>query len=312
MDRSRGRRRFLRAAAGAGTAVVAAGCSAPLDALRSRESPPGTIGDRDGRPADDGDRAWPRERFDAANGDLLWKSEVSAENVTHGGDRLYVDASTELAAVDPETGAVDWRREFLAPRNQPSLAAANDTVYAFDRNAVVSATDATDGGLEWDRTLDPREELLGPIVATDERILVVARHELAALEAATGTVAWRHRDDSDHGDPTVPTVAGDRVFLPPARSESALVCLDLETGDERWRREIEAEPAPAPEPPLAVGDGVYYVLEDGGLLAVSHDGEVRWRNEEHSVDSLRAAAGNRLFATVVGEYRQRSLCVLEG
>lgn len=402
MNHSTDRRRFLRAAAGVGAAVAAAGCSAPLDALRSEESPPGTIGDRNGTPIDDGAVAWPRERFDAANtrfnpdadlleeptanrlvdggtpclvtgderlywyettvsessrerflscrdangdeewsrevhrigscpivtpdvayaaegltafnaanGDVLWESEVFGSNVTHGGDRLYVDASTELAAVDPETGSVDWRREFHGfTHPQTSIATAGDTVYAFGQNAVVSATDASDGGPEWDRTLDPEAELIGPLVATDERTLVVARRELVALEAATGAVAWRYADDSYHSDPAVPTVAGDRVFLSPTRPEPDLVCLDLETGDERWRREPESEPAP--EPPLAVGDGVYYALADGGLLAVSHEGEVRWQSEEHSIDSLHAAAGNRLLVTVSGDYRRPSLYALEG
>lgn len=83
-----------------------------------------------------------------------------------------------------------------------------------------------------------------------------------------------------------PVVAGERVFVTAARGTELLtICLDLATGEERWRRALDfdgkrpganssASPTPATD-----GENVYVAFHSFGLAAYTVAGEELWAQE---------------------------------
>lgn len=248
--------------------------------------------------------------FDADTGDPLWIAEgVDGVNVVHDGELLYAEERHELVALDPTTGDIEWELAFEGD-STPTTGVAADAgiVYAFDRNETVYAFDAADGSVEWERALAPRGTLEGPVVAAGDVVLVTTTDTLVALEATSGETVWRHGDDSPQSDLLEPTVADDRVFVSPTRPDPHPVCLDLETGTRLWDLDVET----GTESPVAVADALYYPLEDGGLVAVTHDGEHLWRLEDLPVGRVHAAVDGRILATVEYDHAFDHLYAIEG
>jgi outer membrane protein assembly factor BamB len=112
--------------------------------------------------------------------------------------------------------------------------------------------------------------------------------------APDGTERWRQSldplvyDEYRLGDSTAtqiaPAVTGDGVHVP---DRDALVRLDRDSGDERWRVPVDT--------PYAAS-----VVDDGGVVqtgwqetvAVDSSGEVRWRRDLHSRAAAATADGD--------------------
>ena len=104
----------------------------------------------------------------------------------------------------------------------------------------------------------------------------------AALDPE-GNAAWRVEIPSGYSSPVV---AGGRVFVTGAEGAQLLtLALDLETGEEVWRREVEfdgqrvgmnssAAPSPATD-----GERLYTLFHAVGLITYDLDGEELWRQE---------------------------------
>ena len=170
--------------------------------------------------------------------------------VAHAADRgrLFVASSaaddagecgTEVRALDPATGAVDW-----SSRGTPGETCA--------------------GGL---------------LAATRGRVFAAAGGRLTALDADTGAVLWQRRlaDDAPGIAPvaagaTVFTVVRTGI----SAGDEALLALDAATGEDRWRREVSL--ASYGGAPVAVQDGEVYLADsDCGLAALdAATGEERW------------------------------------
>lgn len=86
-----------------------------------------------------------------------------------------------------------------------------------------------------------------------------------------------------------PVVWGDRVYVTTFEGEQKetllVTCLDLTTGGEQWQREFassqlvnvsnyvsQAAPTPVVDP-----SGVFVFFESGDLIALTHEGEIRWQ-----------------------------------
>lgn len=112
--------------------------------------------------------------------------------------------------------------------------------------------------------------------------------------AADGTERWRQAlaplvyDEFNLGDSTAtqiaPAVAGDGVYVP---DRNALVKLDVDTGEERWRVPVDTPYAAS----VVDTDGI---VQTGWqeTVAVTHTGEVRWRRDLHSRAAAAASDGN--------------------
>ncbi|MDS0282759.1 PQQ-binding-like beta-propeller repeat protein [Haloarcula onubensis] len=159
------------------------------------------------------------------------------------------------------------------------------------RRAVVTVLSLADGAV-LDTFRVGGEQPYGVTVADGD---CYARSATACVRlGADGTERWRRPldplvyDEYNLGDSTAtqvpPAVTADGVYVP---DRDALVKLDRETGTERWRVAVDT--------PYAAS-----VVDDGGvvqtgwqeIVAVTPDGEVRWRRDLHSRAAAAVDAGD--------------------
>lgn len=237
-----------------------------------------------------------------------------------------------VVAYDVRDGGRRWKAG-LGPHDAGVLL-AGEYVLAAERNGVLRALDRRSGDAAWTRSLDTLAGLqaglvaLGPhralaslddgrLVAFDPRTgqtvwearagapvyetpgagegMVVApttRGTLAAFDAQSGEPVWTVDADAPTLRFATPLVYGGRVFV--GGSDGVLRCLDLYTGDERWRFRSDGNFASAP---AVVGDVVYAGTLSDTLYAFALDtGERVWEVALRGrMKSAPVAAGDRLI-----------------
>ena len=196
----------------------------------------------------------------AADGTGQWSRELDGEAsgvpaIDPQRDRLYVPTSAEPAVDGDQT------------------------------RAAVTALSLADGAVLDTYRLDGKRTYGVTVV---EGALYARSATECVRFGSDGTERWRRSlsplvyDEYNLGDSTAtqvpPAVTADGVYVP---DRDALVKLDRETGAERWRVTVET-----PYAASVVDDGVVVQTGWQETVAVTTDGEVRWRRDLHS----RAAA----------------------
>jgi outer membrane protein assembly factor BamB len=190
-----------------------------------------------------------------------------------------------------------YRRQILA---QPVV--ANGVVYAMDSDSVVTAFNLNGGAKLW-RTKTVNEDLnssnVGGGLCWDGSTLyaVNGMAELLALDAAKGTIRWRHAIDVPAR--SAPTVADGRIFL--ITIDSKLLALSATDGKLLWSYQatqtattLLGSPAPA------VSQGIVVAGFGSGEIAAARaeSGNVIW------TDGLGLAQGGATlidFLAIRGE-----------
>lgn len=166
----------------------------------------------------------------------------------------------------------------------------------------------------------------GPIIVGD-RVFTTetrdARHEVVtALNRRTGEQLWRTQWDGALSVPffakangdwirATPATDGERLFV--AGMRDVLVCLDVKTGEERWRLDAVKEfDAPVPDfgfvcSPLLDGDAVYVQAGASLLKLNKRTGDVLWRTLKDAGGMWGSVFSSPFIATLAG---QRQLIVL--
>ena len=128
-----------------------------------------------------------------------------------------------------------------------------------------------------------------------------------------------------------PVIYGDTVYATgvegPNKERNVVVAVDLETGEEKWRYEMEnSDPresslyvSRAAPTPCADESGVYAYFESGDLVALDTDGEKRWERSlafEYGAPQNRfqlggspAQLGDKLFVPFTDDGPSYLLCV---
>ena len=221
---------------------------------------------------------------------------------------------TELVKFEPETSAsVAWIQDIGKGTGERRLqlvpALHNGRLYAGDTTGRVTAVNAADGRVLWEKETGLRLSG-GPGVAGGHLVLGSTDGDLIALSSADGRELWRIRTVTEIL--SVPTIGGDIVVV--HTIDDSVLGYDLATGEERWRF---SEPAPiltlrGSSTPVIRGDGAIVGISGGQLVNLAlTDGTPLWeisvtrprgRSELEriaDIDATPAIVGNVAF---VGTY----------
>lgn len=195
------------------------------------------------------------------------------------GTVFALDLNSRVLALDASTGDLRWshligdgsiRWCLGAPRVQDGV------VYAGSAMGVC-ALDATDGRVLWCTELEQDDwaaSWSGVAVDGDTVVIGAANDHLhlAALDAATGAVRWRHAGRDISGVSVTPVIVGDQVFA--ARGPGWLVAYAVDDGTLQWEAPLDDAWPVA----LVVDDGVAVVRSATGTVSAHDvsDGSMRW------------------------------------
>jgi len=230
--------------------------------------------------------------WDAARGTRLWSVDIEPEDESDGNwgggvawdaGRLFVAAGfAQVVALDPATGAVQWRQNVSAPvRAAPT--AFNGRVYAVTRDNQLFALDANTGAVLWQHTgIEETAGLLGsssPAVEGDIVVVAYSSGELFALRAENGRQLWSdnlaaiRRADAVSALADIrgrPVIDRGRVYA--VSHSGRTVAIDLPTGRRLWEAAIGGE-----NQPWIAGDFLYILSTDGDVACITaRDGRIRW------------------------------------
>ena len=213
--------------------------------------------------------------LDSTTGKQKWHKPVSAglSNALVADNRLFADISTGIAQLDTSTGDSIWTTEGI----DGTVCYIDGTILTVDGIAL----QANNGSVLWDVSADEdriqaaANSLVYSIGSTDDNEPVVK-----ARSTSDGTVQWQYQlGFEDKWWRSELTVAHGHVFF---RVENSIRAVDVKSGKEAWRTNVNAELSSAP----TVGGKILYVpgrttlkQDDGDALIIALDpisGEYKW------------------------------------
>jgi len=225
-------------------------------------------------------------------GRLLWTtplrpssegSQISGGGIAYGDGRVFATTGYgELIALDPTTGAVQWRQQLGAPAvGAPTV--EGGTVYVVARDGTAWAVDSGTGRVDW--TISGTSEVGGmlgtasPAIAGGNVILPFATGELIAVLRQSGSRTWttavsgqrRGRAYALLPDITAdPVVSGQTIFV--GNQAGQTVAVNRDTGSRIWAAKEGAYG------PVAVGgNSVFLVSDEARLVRLNAaSGETIW------------------------------------
>jgi len=162
----------------------------------------------------------------------------------------------------------------------------------------------------------------GPIVAADRVFTTETKGRkfevVTALDRKTGKELWRAQWEGalsvpffakSNGDwiRATPAYDGESLFV--AGMRDLLVCLDAQTGKERWRCDfVQKLDAPLPDfgfvcSPLVDGDAVYVQAGASFVKLNKRSGEIVWRTLKDQGGMWGSVFSSPMFATLAGKWQ---------
>jgi outer membrane protein assembly factor BamB len=226
-----------------------------------------------------------------------------------------VTRAGDLVATDLASGAERWR----LPNgghwwNPPAVHAG--VVYNHVGSEVM-AVHARDGRILWRTALDPLRRSVGPVAAGHGPVHVLAtRHQRERFQSVSDDAVVTF--DAIGGDevdrlgvprspgsimaPTVSAFTADGAHLYATLTEGAVVALDLESGDLRWRVDVGPEEL---HPPVLHGDTLYIAGSRRLMALDSATGASQWTlhaDEWHIATQPAVDSGIVYVNTTAGFY----------
>ena len=263
--------------------------------------------------------------YRAEDGKRLWSTDLS--NETDGDDehipggiaiyRGQVFATTgfgEVVAINAESGAIAWRKNFKSPlRAAPSARAGRVVVVTLDSRVL--ALNALDGETLWTfESVGEGASVLGaasPAIEGNTVIAPFASGELLALDIETGRLLWSDFLSAVTRTDTVSNLSQirghpviDRGQVLSISHGGLMASIDLNSGQRNWEREIGGI-----DLPWVAGDLIYVLTNDAEVVAMQRStGRVYWvtgmplyedpeDKEDLIVWSGPVLTGNRLIVT---------------
>ena len=190
-------------------------------------------------------------------------------------------------ALHAASGAVAWRTTYEAPfRDNPGTSRHgpgpkstplfyDGKLFTLGINGVVSALDASDGSLLWQKpaqTIEPLYATALSPVADEERVIFhLGGHDagaLTAFDANSGTVVWRWDGDGPaYASPMVAVLDGVRQIV--TVTQRQIVGVDAESGTLLWERPFVSR---------STNNSITPILDGGEVIVTGHDlGVTRFR-----------------------------------
>ncbi|MDP1736480.1 MAG: PQQ-binding-like beta-propeller repeat protein [Caulobacter sp.] len=217
------------------------------------------------------------------------------------GGRVYVmDAETDVAALDAQTGAVVWKKSTRPASRRDKdgfgggVAYADGKLYVATGFRVVTQLDAVTGAAGWTReTASPIHG--APIVSHGRMFVVSTDNELLTYETATGAPGWTYQalvEPARILSSPSPAASGDTIVAAFASGE--VVALRAANGNDLWNNTLSKASRTsalseirdvAGRPVIHLGD--VYAASHGGIFAVTdlRTGQARWSLSIASIDS---------------------------
>lgn len=188
---------------------------------------------------------------------LKWTSEfdsrkdgILTEPIAAGGGQLFVYKNNRLTALSIQTGKTRWTsgKSLSAP-----VYYDRDIVYSSSKDGTIHALSSKNGSKKWASGI----KIAGAeqIVAEGDRLLVLNREAITALDRKSGKVLWQAKHASDYMNEAPLFISGNVVIrtiqVSGALTHNNLLAYDLLTGTELWIADWHDEP-------LAVRDNLVY------------------------------------------------------
>jgi outer membrane protein assembly factor BamB len=189
--------------------------------------------------------------------------------------RLYFGAESKggtgsVWCVDPASGAVNWKFTnegdlqpvYCIPTIADGKVYVGEGLHS-DSERRMFCLDAKNGQALWNFKTESHTEGRAAI-AGSKLVFCAGDDGLYCIDPKTQAKLWHFAGTKQnlHID-TPPAVRGRRVFFGSGYNTLALLCVDINTGDELWRTPIDLRSFGAP---LARGNHVYFGLGTGNLL----------------------------------------------
>jgi outer membrane protein assembly factor BamB len=241
------------------------------------------------------------------------------------GDRVYtfgrLDTDEVVMALDAASGAVIWRtgydgtyrnnagtqRHGPGPKSTPLF--FDGKLFTLGINGVVSAFDAADGELVWQKPAQAVEPLyataLSPVADDGHVIVHVGGHDdgaLTAFDADSGRVVWSWTGDGPgYASPMVAVLDGVRQIV--TVTQAHIVGVSADDGELLWERPFVSRSTNNSITPIIDGQDVIVTGHDLGVVRFrpTRSGgrwttETIWQTDEVSMFmSNPVLAGDTLF-----------------
>ncbi len=156
------------------------------------------------------DSATGTEIWRAARGEgSAWCSPIMATR--NGAPVLVVNGAGSVAAYAPATGAQVWAAEGLSGEVAPSPASADGLVVVALSGSGCLAINLDDGAKVWANAEVDAPEITSPVMADEMIFVLYDMGILTCLQAATGTVLWKHEFDATFA--SSPIIRAGRLYL---------------------------------------------------------------------------------------------------
>ena len=222
--------------------------------------------------------------------------------------RLYFGAESKggtgsIWCVDPKTGAAIWKFTndgdlqpvYCIPTITDGKVYVGEGLHT-DSERRMFCLDAKTGRADWNFKTESHTEGRAALVG-NKLIFCAGDDGLYCLDPKTQTKLWHFEGTTRklHVD-TPPTVRGRRVFFGSGYHTLALLCADVNTGEELWRMPVDLRSFGAP---LARGNHVYFGLGTGNLIddlsTESENGVPRETAAKGAIVCLDATTGKEVW-----------------
>lgn len=210
---------------------------------------------------------------------------ISGGGLAYGGGRLFATTGFgELVAIDPASGAVQWRQRLGAGIGAPTVVGGDVYVVSRDNRAWSIAADT--GRLQWELPAVGSGAVLAggaaPAISGGTVIFPFGSGELVGVTRASGVRSWgtvvaggrlgvAYSSISDiTGDPVV---VGGTVYA--GNQSGRVVALNASTGARRWTASEGSY-----SPVLVAGGNLFFVSDRNELIRLdASDGSRVWGTE---------------------------------